>query len=82
MQIRHISDCWDWGYIKKKRKKKGNTTVYARLLGLEIKKKKRSNNKVCAHPGNRTLVSTVGGYYDTTTPDALLTCTFVFCISN
>lgn len=24
-----------------------------------------------AHPGNRTLVSTVGGYYDTTTPDAL-----------
>jgi hypothetical protein len=23
-----------------------------------------------AHPGNRTLVSTVGGYYDTTTPDA------------
>ena len=46
MQIRHISDCWDWGYIKKiiiikKRKKKGNTTVYARLLGLEIKKKKK-----------------------------------------
>lgn len=26
-----------------------------------------------AHPGNRTPVSTVGGYYDTTTPDALLT---------
>ena len=26
-----------------------------------------------AHPGNRTLVSTVGGYYDTTTPDALYT---------
>ena len=24
-----------------------------------------------AHPGNRTPVSTVGGYYDTTTPDAL-----------
>ena len=47
-----------------------------------LKKKKRSNNKVCAHPGNRTLVSTVGGYYDTTTPDALLTCTFVFRISN
>ena len=23
-----------------------------------------------AHPGNRTPVSTVGGYYDTTTPDA------------
>ena len=22
MQLRHISDCWDWGYIKKKRKKK------------------------------------------------------------
>ncbi|CAB4281538.1 unnamed protein product [Prunus armeniaca] len=30
---------------------------------------KNNNN---AHPGNRTLVSTVGGYYDTTTPDALL----------
>ena len=28
--------------------------------------------KKSAHPGNRTLVSTVGGYYDTTTPDALL----------
>ena len=28
--------------------------------------------KFCAHPGNRTLVSTVGGYYDTTTPDAQL----------
>ena len=28
--------------------------------------------KLSAHPGNRTLVSTVGGYYDTTTPDALL----------
>ena len=27
--------------------------------------------KLSAHPGNRTLVSTVGGYYDTTTPDAL-----------
>ena len=26
--------------------------------------------KKLAHPGNRTLVSTVGGYYDTTTPDA------------
>ena len=25
-----------------------------------------------AHPGNRTPVSTVGGYYDTTTPDAIL----------
>ena len=25
-----------------------------------------------AHPGNRTPVSTVGGYYDTTTPDALV----------
>lgn len=25
-----------------------------------------------AHPGNRTLDSTVGGYYDATTPDALL----------
>ena len=47
-----------------------------------LKKKKRSNNKACAHPGNRTLVSTVGGYYDTTTPDALLACTFVFCISD
>ena len=28
-------------------------------------------NKTFAHPGNRTPVSTVGGYYDTTTPDAL-----------
>ncbi|RYR52612.1 hypothetical protein Ahy_A06g027507 [Arachis hypogaea] len=28
--------------------------------------------KLNAHPGNRTPVSTVGGYYDTTTPDALL----------
>ncbi len=26
--------------------------------------------KKIAHPRNRTLVSTVGGYYDTTTPDA------------
>ena len=25
-----------------------------------------------AHPGNRTPVSTVGGYYDTTTLDALI----------
>ena len=53
MQIRHISDCWDWGYIKKiiikkKRKKKGNTTVYARLLGLEIKKKRKKSNKQSA----------------------------------
>jgi len=31
------------------------------------KKKKR---KDFAHPGNRTPVSTVGGYYDTTTLDA------------
>ena len=28
--------------------------------------------EVSAHPGNRTPVSTVGGYYDTTTPDALI----------
>lgn len=27
--------------------------------------------KQFAHPGNRTPVSTVGGYYDTTTLDAL-----------
>ena len=27
-------------------------------------------SKKSAHPGNRTPVSTVGGYYDTTTPDA------------
>ena len=32
-------------------------------------KKKINTN---AHPGNRTPVSTVGGYYDTTTPDALV----------
>jgi subtilisin family serine protease len=32
--------------------------------GKEIKK----ITKTFAHQGNRTLVSTVGGYYDTTTP--------------
>ena len=32
--------------------------------------------EVSAHPGNRTPVSTVGGYYDTTTPDALPVFTF------
>ena len=35
------------------------------------KKRKKKYGKKSAHPGNRTLVSTVGGYYDTTTPDAL-----------
>ena len=34
-------------------------------------KPEHSCTKKNAHPGNRTLVSTVGGYYDTTTPDAL-----------
>ena len=29
------------------------------------------NYVLVAHPGNRTPVSTVGGYYDTTTLDAL-----------
>lgn len=36
-------------------------------LWLQIEKMR----KQIAHPGNRTPVSTVGGYYDTTTPDAL-----------
>ena len=35
------------------------------------KKKLITSVKKDAHPGNRTPVSTVGGYYDTTTPDAL-----------
>ncbi|KAL4352107.1 hypothetical protein GQ457_06G029870 [Hibiscus cannabinus] len=34
-----------------------------------------TENKIpSAHPGNRTPVSTVGGYYDTTTLDALGRC--------
>ncbi|KAL4296210.1 hypothetical protein GQ457_12G005530 [Hibiscus cannabinus] len=37
-----------------------------------IKIKKVNNVLMFAHPGNRTPVSTVGGYYDTTTLDALL----------
>ncbi|PON65715.1 hypothetical protein PanWU01x14_114580 [Parasponia andersonii] len=32
---------------------------------------KKMGKGIDAHPGNRTPVSTVGGYYDTTTPDAL-----------
>jgi len=32
--------------------------------------KKKKKRKDFAHPGNRTPVSTVGGYYDTTTLDA------------
>jgi hypothetical protein len=40
---------------------------------FQIKKKKKTQSLLkTAHPGNRTLVSTVGGYYDTTTPDAPL----------
>ncbi|GAB4858527.1 proline-rich receptor-like protein kinase [Ancistrocladus abbreviatus] len=38
----------------------------------------RSNWQETAHPGNRTPVSTVGGYYDTTTPDAPLLSRFQF----
>ena len=30
----------------------------------------KEDKKKCAQPGNRTPVSTVGGYYDTTTPAA------------
>lgn len=44
-----------------------NRTPLNHILKGEHKK----GNKINAHPGNRTLVSTVGGYYDTTTPDAL-----------
>ena len=39
---------------------------------LRVFKKKSEDKLNLAHPGNRTPVSTVGGYYDTTTPDALL----------
>jgi hypothetical protein len=41
------------------------------MIVMSKKKKKRVKQKH-AHPGNRTPVSTVGGYYDTTTLDALL----------
>ena len=42
--------------------------------------RKKEKKIVFAHPGNRTLVSTVGGYYDTTTPDALSCCLFfLYC---
>jgi hypothetical protein len=37
------------------------------LVTLSMKKK----IKKLEHPGNRTPVSTVGGYYDTNTPGAL-----------
>ncbi|EOY06490.1 Uncharacterized protein TCM_021195 [Theobroma cacao] len=40
-------------------------------LADRVRPKKAPGLKV-AHPGNRTPVSTVGGYYDTTTPDALV----------
>jgi hypothetical protein len=46
-------------------KKKKNSTVDNKL-----KKTREVKNSKRAHPGNRTPVSTVGGYYDTTTPDA------------
>ena len=42
------------------------------LFQGELKKHiKQKRDKINAQPGNRTPVSTVGGYYDTTTPAAL-----------
>ena len=71
MQIRHIIDRWDWGL--KKRRRRVIPQCMRDCWDWRLKKKgKKAINKVHAHPGNRTLVSTVGGYYDTTTPDALL----------
>jgi hypothetical protein len=49
----------------KKRKKKRKMDFVMSLFERKKKRKKKH-----AHPGNRTPVSTVGGYYDTTTPDA------------
>ncbi|KAL0675149.1 hypothetical protein Bca4012_003130 [Brassica carinata] len=43
-------------------------------LAKSIRKEKIETIQIffIAHLGHRTLVNTVGGYYDTTTPDALL----------
>ena len=47
----------------------GHATTMKKAARAADGKNKEGEN---AHPGNRTPVSTVGGYYDTTTPDALV----------
>lgn len=47
-------------------------TKLCSCIRIEEINNRRDRTKLIAHPGNRTPVSTVGGYYDTTTPDALI----------
>jgi hypothetical protein len=57
--------------IRKMRVLTTNPFNKKKRISKDKKKRKRLQKTNIAHPGNRTPVSTVGGYYDTTTPDAL-----------